>query len=60
MFLSDHGGGWRGINQNKSTSDAFLGSIEADAICRQMGYTGAIPGSAVTVNASGYMFQTCL
>jgi hypothetical protein len=37
----------------------LLGSIEGDTICKQMGYTGAIPGSAVARSASSYTFDTC-
>ena len=40
---------WRGINQN---SPKPLGSREADSICRQLGYTGAVPNSAVTAKAT--------
>ena len=50
---------WRGINQH-NTSDP-LGGNEADAICRQLGFTGAISGSAVTQRAlpQNYNFQHC-
>ena len=50
-------GTWRGLDQN--VSQAFLGSDEADTICRQIGYTGAVPGSAVAKNTSQYHFDQC-
>ena len=49
---------WRGVNQ-RSGQPALKGN-EADAICRQMGFTEAYPGSAVTINASDYTFKSCL
>ena len=50
---------WRGFNQPNG-SIALRGN-EADAVCRQLGFTGAIPGSAVTQRAlpSNYTFQHC-
>ena len=48
---------WRGLNQYDSNTP--LGSNEADAICRQMGYTGSITGTIVTRNASDYPFDNC-
>ena len=48
---------WRGIVQKGSNE--FLGNAEANAICRQMGYTGAIPGSAIARNATNYTFENC-
>lgn len=46
MFLKNT---WRGLNQPNGS--AVLGTNEADTICRQLGYTGAIPGSAITRRA---------
>ena len=48
---------WRGINQFNAQTD-LLGNIEADTICKQMGYTGAISGSAIARSASSYTFDT--
>lgn len=48
---------WRGLEQN--SSNAFLGCYEADTVCRQMGYTGAEPGSAVAISATSYKFNNC-
>ena len=48
---------WRGVNLNNIS--APLGSNEADAICRQMGYTGSITGTIITRNASEYSFENC-
>ena len=50
-------GTWRGIDQN--TSGAFLGSDEAVTLCRQLGYTGAVSGSAVAKSTSQYTFDKC-
>ena len=50
-------GTWRGLDQN--ISNAFLGSDEADTICRQIGYTGAVTGSAVAKSTSQYTFDEC-
>ena len=58
LYLQEHNV-WRGINQNGTELKSFLGSFEADSICRQMGFTGAIPGSAITINASAYAFENC-
>ena len=49
---------WRGVNQRDSQPS--LEANEADAICRQMGFTEAYPGSAMTINASDYTFDRCL
>ena len=49
---------WRGLNQ-RNGQPALEGN-NADAICRQMGFTEAYPGSAVTINASDYTFNNCL
>jgi hypothetical protein len=49
---------WRGVNQRDG--QPFLEGNEADAICRQMGFTEAYPGSAVMINASDYTFNHCL
>lgn len=40
---------WRGFNQ--PSDSVVLGGNEADAVCRQLGYTEAIPGSALTQRA---------
>ena len=48
---------WRGVDQN--VSNTFLGSDEGDTICRQMGYTGAVPGSAIAKSASTFTFSNC-
>ena len=56
LYFADYGV-WRGILQ--AQSNAFLGNTEANAICRQMGFTGAIPGSATARNASNYTFDQC-
>ena len=52
---------WRGLDQSVST--VFLGSDEADTICRQIGYTGAVPGSAVAKSTLdkniSYTFDRC-
>ena len=52
---------WRGINQpaQSSGTGAPLGGTEADAICRQMGFTQAVSGSALSKDASGYTFHDC-
>ena len=49
---------WRGLNQRDGQPS--LEGNEADALCRQMGFTQAYPGSAVTMNASDYTFDHCL
>ena len=49
---------WRGVNQRDGQPP--LGGNEADAICRQMGFTEAYPGSAMTINATDYTFDHCL
>ena len=48
---------WRGLEQN--SSNALLGCLAADTICRQIGYTGAEPGSAVAISATNYKFNNC-
>ena len=48
---------WRGLNQQSSS--APMGGNEADAICRQMGYTQALSESAIARDASGYTFNDC-
>ena len=50
-------GSWKGINQKDGK---FLGAYEGDTICRQMGFTGAYPGTAVTRNVDNYNFSNCL
>ena len=50
---------WRGLNQATLTSDVALETNEADTICRQLGYTGARPGSAVTKQAVYNNFEQC-
>ena len=50
---------WRGVIQLPTDSNALLGGNEADAICRQMGYTGAIVGSAISKSATSYNFDDC-
>ena len=57
IYYKDHDS-WRGLNQ-RDGQPALVGN-EADAICRQMGFTGAYPHSAVTINASNYTFRNCL
>ena len=49
---------WRGINQRGG--QPVLKGNEADTICRQMGFTEAYPGSAMTITASNYTFDHCL
>ena len=39
-------GAWGGINQYNSSHP--LGSYTGDSICRQLGYTNAVAGSAMT------------
>ena len=48
-------GTWRGLN-----TKTLLGTTEANTICRQMGFTGAVPGSAVQRSASASTFKKCL
>ena len=48
MYSSKYGI-WRGLNQPNDS--AALGGNEADTICRQLGFTDAVPGSAVTERA---------
>ena len=50
-------GATKGINQK---GDTPLGGIEADAVCRQMGFTGAYPRSAMTREVYNYTFNNCL
>ena len=56
IYYQDYGAG-KGINQRDGK---LLGTYEADAICRQMGFTGAYPGTAVTRSADNYNFSHCL
>ena len=57
MYLSKYNT-WRGLNQPNNS--VALGTNEADTICRQLGYTGARPGSAVTRRAvPDYTFHHC-
>ena len=51
---------WRGVTQISEDTKALLGGTEADAICRQLGYTDAVIGSAVARSATGYSFESCL
>ena len=50
---------WRGLNQPNGSEP--LGLNEANAICQQLGYTTAVPGSAVTTRAvqPDYTFDHC-
>ena len=48
---------WRGVNLHNIS--APLGSNEADAICRQMGYTGSITRTIITRKAAEYSFDNC-
>ena len=48
------GGQWRGIIQASGGSSGLLGSDEADAICRQLGFTDAVIGSAVARSSTSY------
>jgi hypothetical protein len=49
---------WRGINQPKDSAYP-LGSHEADSICRQLGYTGAVVNSAKPWNATLDDYSSC-
>ena len=49
---------WKGINQRRDGK--LLGAYEADTICRQMGFTGAYPGTAVARSVNNYSFSNCL
>ena len=55
VYYEDNGA-TKGINQKEEQP---LGSYEADAICQNMGFTGAYPGSAVTRNVDNSSFS-CL
>ena len=48
---------WMGLNQNYFTTP--LGSNEADTICRQMGYTGFLPGTIAARSDAPYSFDKC-
>ena len=50
---------WRGIIQLSPGRDGFLSTNEANAICRQLGFTDAVVGSAVARSATGYSFDNC-
>ena len=54
IYYTDYGA-WKGINQRK-----LLGAYEADTICRQMGFTGAYSGTAITRIVENYDFSKCL
>ena len=56
IYYHDYGA-WKGINER---DEKLLGAYEADAICRQMGFTGAYPGTAVTTIVDNYEFSNCL
>ena len=49
------GSQWRGIVQLSGAG--LLGSNEANAICRQLGFTEAVIGSAVARSATNYNFD---
>ena len=49
---------WKGIYQRRDGKP--LGVYEADAICRQMGFTGAYPGTAVAISVNNHSFSNCL
>lgn len=57
IYYQDHDA-WKGINQRRDGK--LLGAYEADAICRQMGFTGAYPGTAVARSVDNYAFSSCL
>ena len=57
IYYEDYGA-WKGINKKKDGRQ--LGTYEADAICQQMGYTGAYPGTAVIRSIENYDFNQCL
>ena len=57
IYYQDYGA-WKGINQRGD--GRVLGAYEADAICRQMGFTGAYPGTAITRNVENFNFSQCL
>ena len=50
-------GYWRGIVQLSGGSSGLLSSNEANAICRQLGFTDAIVGSAVARSATNYQSE---
>ena len=54
LYFASHGT-WRGLD-----TSALLGTTEANAICRQMGYTGAVLGSATALSASDRTVDMCL
>ena len=45
---------WRGIIQASGGGGGLLSSDEADAICRQLGFTDAVVGSAVARSSTSY------
>ena len=47
-------GYWRGIVQLSGGSSGLSSSNEANAICRQLGFTDAIVGSAIARSATNY------
>ena len=55
------GGQWRGIIQTSESGggSGLLGSNEADAICRQLGFTDAVIGSAVARSSTSYSYSNC-
>ena len=55
-YTRNNDGDWKGINQK---DERRLTAITSDTICRQMGFTGAYPGTAVTQNAEQYNFSSC-
>ena len=58
IYLTQHDS-WRGLNQPNDSNP--LGVNEANAICQQLGYTMAVPGSTVTSRAvqTTYTFKHC-
>ena len=54
LYFASHGT-WRGLD-----TKALLGATEANTICRQMGFTGAVPGSATALSATDRTFNKCL
>ena len=56
IYHKDYGA-WRGLNQK---SGQLLGAYEADAICQQMGFTGAFSESVMSRNTTNYNFTKCL
>ena len=56
-YTYNNDGDWKGINQG---DEWLLTANASDTICRQMGFTGAYPGTAVTQNVDEYNFTFCL